>query len=125
MNLSGFCAADAKDCGTIAPQSGASAAPPTYDQVSNSSYAAQAKTIGNHVGGALYRVAAAVGKEVVCPSLPVLGRFLGISAASALGITELVIFGPGAGLAAFTGEVLGSVVGEHIGMEARKSLCGY
>jgi hypothetical protein len=128
MNLSGFCSADAKDCGSIAPQSGASAggAAPTYDQVKNSSYAAQAKTISDQVGGALYRIAAAAGKNVICPSLPVLGRYLGIGAATALGIGELVILGPAIGGAtAFTGEVLGSVVGEHIGVETRKSLCGY
>lgn len=117
MNLSGFCSADRKDCGAIPPRD-------AYAAALDSPYAGAAQTIGSTVGSMLYRIAAAAGKNVVCPTLPVLGRVAGIALASALLPAELALNLPGIGLAVTT-ETLGGVVGEHVGAATRKELCGY
>ena len=113
MNLAGFCSADAKDCGTIAPQSGASAA-------SNSPYAKQASNLSNAVTGALYRMAAAVGKEVLCPTLPIVGAVMAEAVSLYFLPEELITLGP----ATIATNVLAAEIGKSAGKNLQLQLCG-
>ena len=120
MNLSGFCAADAKDCGTIAAQSGASAAASAaINAAINGPYAAQAAGITKAVGGALYRIAAHVGTRIVCPTLPILGGSLG-GTIGALTLPETIELGP----ISIKGLELATAAGIAAGEAIQKELCG-
>ena len=81
-NLSGFCAADPTQCAFGAtPPPIQPTVPPTPAQITATAnagpYRTVAQTITQGVTDGLYRIAAAVGKNFVCPSLPVLGAAIG------------------------------------------------
>lgn len=115
MNLSGFCAADPAVCG--APPSGAA----TVAAAMNSPYASQARALADAVSNALYRVAAAVGREVICPALPIAGAVLAGAIGSYFLPEETIVLGP----AAIEADRLAAELGREAGAKARRQLCGY
>ncbi len=130
MNLSGFCSADQGTCGVqpgqaqgYPPPPPSGSGTPTYAQLANSPYRSVAQSLFQKVTAALWNVAAAVGREVVCPLLPFLGQSLGASIGVGVDIAEISITGPGGVVLAVSVEEACRAIGKHAGLELQRQLC--
>jgi len=137
LNLSGLCGADASACG-YQPPGGAPPPPPPPGPCTNGEHAQpclageaidpatgcclmpQSPALqfwSQKVTSALYRIAADVGKTVICPILPGVGSFIG---GTVLGGVSVELGGFLITLSVAEGAALGAEIGRSV----QKELCG-
>lgn len=114
MNLRGFCHADPL-CST--------ASQPNEAQIGAAGLQ-QYPAIGSAVSDLLYRVAARVGRDFVCPHLGAIGGWAGVGIAATALPAEIVLFNVGGVTIALQSEVVGYAIGFATGEELKSKLCG-
>jgi len=84
----------------------------------------QTAGIFSAVRSGLDRVLAAVGRNVACPVLPIIGEGLGLAAAGLVAAEEVTLTVGTGTVIAIGIEELGAAIGREVGNQVQRQLCG-
>lgn len=123
MNLSGLCGADPTACQASGQAPPGSAAAEGFNPQIAEAAVQQYPAIASAVSGALYRIAARIGRNYVCPHMIGIGETIGGGIAAAMLPAEIVLLNVAGVAISIPSVLIGAGIGREVGREVQSVLC--